>query len=147
MALALKRFIILLGHSIQFLFILLCPKPLSLKTGKPLIISETGLDMGSWNTEKQFSCLLGLCPNNLISRLTPSHPQGLQPAAATVRLCAQSLTHGKSALGAKYHRLRARLGGRVEKVSVKEWESERLSKLATGAEDRHRFAGALGAKR
>jgi hypothetical protein len=31
-------------------------------------------------------------------------------AAGTSRLCAQSLTHSKSALGAKYRRLRARLG-------------------------------------
>ena len=30
--------------------------------------------------------------------------------ADTLRLCAQSLTHSKSALGAKYRRLRARLG-------------------------------------
>ena len=31
-------------------------------------------------------------------------------AADTLRLCAQSLTHSKSALGAKYRRLRAGLG-------------------------------------
>ena len=31
-------------------------------------------------------------------------------AADTLRLCAQSLTHSKSALGAKYRRLRAKLG-------------------------------------
>jgi transposase len=31
-------------------------------------------------------------------------------AADALRLCAQSLTHSKSALGAKYRRLRARLG-------------------------------------
>ena len=31
-------------------------------------------------------------------------------AADTLRLCAQSLTYSKSALGAKYRRLRARLG-------------------------------------
>jgi transposase len=31
-------------------------------------------------------------------------------AADTLRLCAQSLTHSKSALGAKYRRLKARLG-------------------------------------
>src|SRR6516162_2551436 len=32
-----------------------------------IIISEVGLDMGRWNTEKQFSSFLGLCPNNLIT--------------------------------------------------------------------------------
>src|SRR5262252_9176310 len=31
-----------------------------------IIISEVGLDMSKWNTEKQFSSFLGLCPNNLI---------------------------------------------------------------------------------
>jgi transposase len=41
--------------------------------------------------------------------LTASHPQGSQPAADTLPLSAQSLTHSKSALGAKYRRLRARL--------------------------------------
>jgi transposase len=32
-----------------------------------IIISEVGLDMSPWNTEKQFSSFLGLCPNNLIT--------------------------------------------------------------------------------
>jgi hypothetical protein len=32
-----------------------------------IIISELGLDMSPWNTEKQFSSFLGLCPNNLIT--------------------------------------------------------------------------------
>jgi transposase len=32
-----------------------------------IIISEVGLDMTRWNTEKQFSSFLGLCPNNSIS--------------------------------------------------------------------------------
>src|SRR6516162_6870735 len=32
-----------------------------------IIISEVGLDMGPWSTEKQFSSILGLCPNNLIT--------------------------------------------------------------------------------
>jgi transposase len=70
-----------------------------------IIISEVGLDMSPWNTEKQFSSFLGLCPNNLITG-----GKILRRAADTLRLCAQSLTHSKSALGAKYRRLRARLG-------------------------------------
>jgi transposase len=32
-----------------------------------IIISEVGLDMSPWKTEKQFASLLGLCPNNLIT--------------------------------------------------------------------------------
>jgi transposase len=32
-----------------------------------IIISEVGLDITRWNTEKQFSSFLGLCPNNSVS--------------------------------------------------------------------------------
>jgi transposase len=78
-----------------------------------IIISELGLDMSPWNTEKQFSSFLGLCPNNLITGgkiLRRTTRKVYNRAADTLRLCAQSLTHSKSALGAKYRRLRARLG-------------------------------------
>ena len=78
-----------------------------------IIISEVGLDMGRWNTEKQFSSFLGLCPNNLITGgkiLRRATRKVYNRAADTLRLCAQSLSHSKSALGAKYRRLRARLG-------------------------------------
>jgi transposase len=78
-----------------------------------IIISEVGLDMSRWNTEKQFSSFLGLCPNNLITGgkiLRRNTRKVYNRAADTLRLCAQSLTHSKSALGAKYRRLRARLG-------------------------------------
>ena len=69
--------------------------------------------MGRWNTEKQFSSFLGLCPNNLITggKILRRAPRKVYNRAAdTLRLSAQSLTHSKSVLGAKYRRLRARLG-------------------------------------
>jgi transposase len=78
-----------------------------------IIISEVGLDMGPWKTEKQLSSFLGLCPNNLITGgkvLRRATRKVYNRAADTLRLCAQSLTHCKSTLGAKYRRLRARLG-------------------------------------
>ena len=78
-----------------------------------IMISEVGLDMTKWNTEKQFSSFLGLSPDNRISGgkvLSRSTRKVYNRAADTLRLCAQSLTHSKSALGAKYRRLRARLG-------------------------------------
>ena len=78
-----------------------------------IIISEVGLDMGQWKTEKQFCSFLGLCPDNSISGGKVLHRatrKVYNRAADTLRLCAQSLTHSKSALGAKYRRLRARLG-------------------------------------
>ena len=78
-----------------------------------VIISEVGLDMTKWNTEKQFSSFLGLCPDNSVSGgkvLRCATRKVYNRAADVLRLCAQSLTHSKSALGAKYRRLRARLG-------------------------------------
>ena len=78
-----------------------------------IIISEVGLDMTQWNTEKQFSSFLGLCPDNSISGgkvLRRATRKVYNRAADTLRLCAQSLAHSKSALGAKYRRLKARLG-------------------------------------
>src|SRR3981081_1116868 len=78
-----------------------------------IIISEVGLDMTKWKTEKQFCSFLGLCPDNSISGGKVLHRatrKVYNRAADTLRLCAQSLTHSKSALGAKYRRLKARLG-------------------------------------
>ena len=78
-----------------------------------IIISEVGLDMTRWNTEKQFTSFLGLCPNNSISGgkvLRRSTRKVYNRAADALRLCSQSLTHSKTALGAKYRRLKGRLG-------------------------------------
>src|SRR5208283_3419827 len=78
-----------------------------------IIISEVGLDMSKRKTEKQYCSFLGLCPDNSISGGKVLHRatrKVYNRAADTLRLCAQSLTHSKSALGAKYRRLRARLG-------------------------------------
>ena len=78
-----------------------------------IIISEVGLDMTQWKTEKQFCSFLGLCPDNSIREgkvLNRATRKVYNRAADTLRLCAQSLTYSKSALGAKYRRLRARLG-------------------------------------
>jgi transposase len=78
-----------------------------------IIISEVGLDMTRWNTEKQFASFLGLCPNNAISGgkvLRRSTRKVYNRAADALRLCSQSLTHSKTALGAKYRRLKGRLG-------------------------------------
>jgi transposase len=69
--------------------------------------------MTRWNTEKQFASFLGLCPNNSISGgkvLRRSTRKVYNRAADALRLCSQSLTHSKTALGAKYRRLKGRLG-------------------------------------
>jgi transposase len=78
-----------------------------------IIISEVGLEMTRWNTEKQFSSFLGLCPNNAISGgkvLRRRTRKVYNRAADALRLCAQSLSKSKTALGAKYRRLKNRLG-------------------------------------
>jgi transposase len=78
-----------------------------------VIISETGLDMSCWKTEKHFCSWLGLCPDNRISggKLLPSKPRKTKNrAAAMFRLAAQGAMKSKTALGAFIRRLKARLG-------------------------------------
>ena len=78
-----------------------------------ILLSEIGTDMSQWRTEKHFCSWLGLAPHNDItggrvvrSRTLPVHNR----AAQVLRMAAQSVGRGKSALGAFYRRLRARQG-------------------------------------
>ncbi len=79
------------------------------------LVSEVGLDMRPWATERQFASWLCLCPSNhktggrqhkgkIATRPTKSR------AATLFRLGAQSVLKSKCALGAFGRRLRARLG-------------------------------------
>ena len=64
-----------------------------------IIISEVGLEMTKWKSEKEFSSFLGLCPNNQISGgkvLRRATRKVYNRAADTLRLCAQSLSCSKS---------------------------------------------------
>ena len=77
------------------------------------IISEVGVDMSRWNTEKQFASWLGLCPDNRVSGgkvLKRGTRQVVNRAATALRLAAWSLLRSQSALGANFRRLRSRLG-------------------------------------
>jgi transposase len=77
------------------------------------LISEIGLDMSAWPTEKHFASWLGLCPDHRISGgkvLKRGTRQVLSRAATAFRLAASTLRNSKSALGANFRRLRARLG-------------------------------------
>jgi len=77
------------------------------------IVSECGIDLSKFPTEKRFVSWLGLCPNNRITggRVHDSRTRKVHSRAAKVlRLAAQSLHGSKSALGAFYRRLHARLG-------------------------------------
>ena len=78
-----------------------------------IILSEVGVDMSRWPTEKHFSSWLGLCPNHQITggRVLSRHTRKVVNRASTaLRRAASTLRLNKSALGAKYRRLHARLG-------------------------------------
>ncbi len=77
------------------------------------IISETGIDMNAWPSEKHFASWLSLSPGNKITggkRLSGKTKPSANRAATAFRLAAYSLANSKTALGAFYRRLRNRLG-------------------------------------
>jgi transposase len=78
-----------------------------------VIISETGLDMNCWRSEKHFCSWLKVCPDNRISggKLLGSRPRKTKNrAAAMFRLAAQSAMQSNTAIGAFIRRIKARLG-------------------------------------
>jgi transposase len=78
-----------------------------------VLVSEIGTDMSKWRTEKHFCSWLGLAPHNDITggRVVRSRTLKVKNRAAQVlRMAAQSAGRGKSAIGAYYRHLRARLG-------------------------------------
>ncbi len=77
------------------------------------VISEVGLNPGSFPTEKHFASWLGLCPDNRITggKVKSSKTRKVvNRAAEAFRMAAESLHSSASALGAYYRRMRARLG-------------------------------------
>lgn len=77
------------------------------------LISEIGVDMSRWETEKNFASWLTLCPNNKVSGgkvLQRSTRKSASRARDTLRLCGQSLLGSRSALGAYCRRMCGRLG-------------------------------------
>jgi transposase len=77
------------------------------------IISEIGLDMTKWKTEKNFASWLGLCPDHTITGgkiLKRGTRQVINRASNALRMASRALLRSKSALGANYRRLRTQLG-------------------------------------
>jgi transposase len=77
------------------------------------IISEVGLDMTRWPTEKHFCSWLGLCPNNKVTggRVKDSRSKKVvNRASCAFRMAAQAAGKSHSALGAYYRRIKTRLG-------------------------------------
>jgi len=77
------------------------------------LISEIGLNLQRWPSEKHFASWLGLCPDHRISGGQVLHNRTrpvINRAADVLRMAAQSLKDSQSALGAFFRRLKARLG-------------------------------------
>lgn len=77
------------------------------------VIGEIGLDMTRWPTEKHFASWLCLCPGNRKTggkQKSGKTRRSTNRAAAALRLAAQSLERSRTALGAYYRRMKARLG-------------------------------------
>jgi transposase len=78
-----------------------------------VLISEIGLDMSKWPSEKHFTSWLGLCPDNRISGgkvLSTRTRRVVNRATNALRMAATTLERSQSALGAYYRRMKARLG-------------------------------------
>jgi transposase len=77
------------------------------------IIAEVGVDMNRFPTESHFASFLGLCPDNQITggKVFRRGTRNVENRAATaLRMAASSLWRSKTYLGAKFRRLRTRLG-------------------------------------
>ena len=77
------------------------------------ILSEIGLDMSKWSTDKHFASWLGLSPNNKVSggKVKSRKTKPTQSRAnLAFRLAARSVARSQSALGAFYRRLKAKHG-------------------------------------
>jgi transposase len=84
-------------------------QPLTIHT----VLSEVGLDMSKWPTDKHFASWLGLCPDNRISggKVLSTGSRPVQNRASrALRMAAQSLRTSSSYLGAFHRRMRSKLG-------------------------------------
>jgi transposase len=77
------------------------------------VLSVIGLDMTRWPTHGHFASWLGLCPDHRISggRVLKRRTRRIKNRAAlALRMAATTLERSKSALGANFRRLKAKLG-------------------------------------
>jgi len=78
-----------------------------------IVLSEIGTDMSHWPTEKHFASWLGLCPDHRISGgriLARSTRPVVNRARNALRIAVYSLERSKTGIGAKYRRLKSKLG-------------------------------------
>lgn len=103
-----------------------------------VILSEVGMDMSRWPTEKHFASWLGLCPDHRISGgkiLGRSTRHVVSRARNALRLCAYTLSHSKSWLGAKYRRLKSKLGAPKAIVAMAHHLARLIYRMIQGGED------------
>lgn len=77
-----------------------------------VVVSEVGSDMGRFATDKHFASWLGLCPGTKITGgkvMSGKIKRCANRAAQALRLAAEALRSSKSALGAYYRRMCARM--------------------------------------
>jgi transposase len=77
------------------------------------IISEVGLDMSKWATEKHFTSWLGLSPNNKITggKVFDTKTKKVKnKASAAFRIAALTLGRGKSAISGFFRRIKGKAG-------------------------------------
>jgi transposase len=77
------------------------------------VITEAGLDMSRWETERHFVSWIGLSPRNDLSGgkvLNRKTRKVVSRLATALRMAATTLRASDSYLGAQFRRLRARLG-------------------------------------
>ena len=77
------------------------------------IISEIGLDMSKWKTEKHFGSWLGVSPGTKVSGgkiLSRKSKSTANRVAVILRLCANSLYNSQTALGSYLRRMKGRIG-------------------------------------
>lgn len=78
------------------------------------LLSEVGVDMSRFRTEKHFASWLGLCPEKKVSGgkvLSTRTRASANRAAAAFRQAAVCVQASDSELGAYYRRMRSRMGG------------------------------------
>ena len=69
-----------------------------------VVLSEIGLDMDRWKTQKHFASWLGLCPDNRVSggKVLSSHTRHVvNPMADALRIAATTLQNSKTAMGGR----------------------------------------------
>jgi hypothetical protein len=78
-----------------------------------VLISELGVDMSRWRSEKAFSSWLGLAPGNKISGgriLSSRTPYVINRIATLLRMLAVNIGRTDTWLGSFHRRMRAKLG-------------------------------------